>query len=89
MNDLVCADCGRPLLEGDVAQRNPTLCESCQGARAYDLASSDVQLGLSNRDATAIADALELFAGIDDGENTDYDDLIRLAALIRQATSEP
>ena len=38
---------------------------------------------LSREDAEAIADALELFASIDEGEYTDTAELIRLAALVR------
>jgi hypothetical protein len=41
-----------------------------------------VTITLARSDAVAIADALELFAGIDEGENTDYDELLRLAGLI-------
>lgn len=56
--------------------------------RAYELASSDVVLGLSRDDATAIADALEYLAGVDEGENTDYDELVRLAARVRLELEE-
>jgi hypothetical protein len=41
------------------------------------------QVELSARDAGAIAEALELLAGIDEGENTDYEDLMRLSRLAR------
>ena|SRR5215467_14144184 len=50
---------------------------------AYERASADVVLPLSSTDAEAIADALELLAGIDEGENTDYDNLVRLAGIVR------
>jgi hypothetical protein len=36
-------------------------------------------------EATAIADAIELLAGIDEGEHTDRDALLRLAARVRAA----
>jgi len=51
--------------------------------RAYETASADVVVPLSTADAEAIADALEMFAGIDDNENTDYDELVRLAGIVR------
>jgi len=51
--------------------------------RSYEIASADVVLPLSGTDAEAIAEALELLAGVDEGENTDYDNLVRLAALVR------
>lgn len=41
-------------------------------------------LPLSSDDAWSIADALELLAGIDEGENTDFNELMRLAALVRE-----
>lgn len=44
---------------------------------------------LPPRDIEAIADALELFAGIDDGENTDYDDLMRLVGVLRGSEESP
>ena len=53
--------------------------------RSYDLASSDVVLGLSLEDAQAISEHLALFAGIDDGENTDYDELMRLSGIFAEA----
>lgn len=40
---------------------------------------------MTNDDRTKIAHALELFAGIDEGENTDYDELLRLASVVRDA----
>lgn len=49
----------------------------------YDLASADVVLPLATGEAMAIADALELLAGVDEGEHTDYDELVRLAAVVR------
>lgn len=45
-----------------------------------------ILLKVSARDAGAIADALEMLAGVDEGENTDYDDLSRLALLVREQT---
>ena len=55
----------------------------------------EVNLHTSVTEALAIADALELLAAIDEGENTDHDELLRLAALVRHvcepapATREP
>lgn len=43
---------------------------------------------LLERDASAIADALETLAGIDEGENTNRDDLLRLATVLRGAIEE-
>jgi hypothetical protein len=53
--------------------------------RSYEIASADVVLPLTREDAEAIADALETFASVDDGENTDYDELMRLVAVVRAA----
>lgn len=47
-------------------------------------AFADVTLGLSYGEAHAIADSLELLAGIDEGENTDHDELVRLANVVRE-----
>jgi hypothetical protein len=51
-----------------------------------DPAHRPIAVRISARDAGAIADALELLAGIDEGENTDYDDLTRLARIVRAQT---
>jgi hypothetical protein len=50
---------------------------------SYEQASADVVLPLSLADAESIAEALEFLAGVDEGEHTDHDDLLRLAALVR------
>jgi hypothetical protein len=57
--------------------------ESSSSELAYEIASSDVVLPLSRSDAEAIAAALELLAGVDEGEHTDYDELVRLAGVVR------
>jgi len=54
-----------------------------ESERAYEIASADVVLPLDRHDAEAIADALELLAGIDEGEHTDYGALVRLAGIVR------
>lgn len=43
--DPVCEDCGKEVEEGF------TLCESCESQRSYDLASSDMVIGLSQASA--------------------------------------
>lgn len=50
----------------------------------YEIASADVAWPLSTADATTVADALELLAGIDEGENTDYAALMRLCGDLRR-----
>lgn len=50
--------------------------------RAYELASSDVVIGLSLDDARFVVESLEYLAGVDEGENTDRDRLIALAERI-------
>lgn len=47
-----------------------------------------IRLNFSAQDACAIADALELLAGIDEGEHTNYDDLTRLARLVRDGIGD-
>ena len=41
-----------------------------------------VALELTRDDACSIADALDYLAGVDEGEHTDYDELVRLRDLI-------
>jgi len=43
---------------------------------------------LTPDDVEKTADLLELFAGIDEGENTDYDETMRLASVFRAATGQ-
>jgi hypothetical protein len=56
--------------------------------RAYERASADVVLALTFAEAATIGDALEFLAGVDEGENTNYDELVRLADVIRGALEE-
>ncbi len=84
----VCADCGKLLSGEDLASTDPSRCDSCETQRSYDFTSADVVLPLATGEAMAMAEALELFAGIDEGENTDRDELLRLAALVRRYMEE-
>jgi hypothetical protein len=43
----------------------------------------EVVIRLSRRDAVAVAEAVALLAGIDEGEHTDYDDLVRLSQAVQ------
>jgi hypothetical protein len=52
--------------------------------RREKIVSTPVVLPLSLADAVAIADALEYLASVDEGEHTDYDNLVRLAGVVRQ-----
>jgi hypothetical protein len=45
-------------------------------------AQDTVTLELGRDDATAIAEALEYLAGVDEGEHTDHGNLVRLADLV-------
>lgn len=84
MTEIVkCRDCGKELSEEDLRSTDPTRCDSCETQAAYDRTSADVVLPLMQPEAEAIADALELLAGIDEGEHTDRDELLRLAAIVR------
>lgn len=51
--------------------------------KTYEVASADVVLPLTRAEATEIADALEMLAGIDEGEYTDTERLTYLAACVR------
>ncbi len=83
-----CVDCGKPLSDEDLRSTDPRRCDSCEMQVHYDLASADVVLPLATGEALAIAEALELFAGIDEGENTDTDELLRLAKVVRHFMEE-
>jgi hypothetical protein len=50
--------------------------------RAYELASAEVVIPVTRDEANAIASALDILAGIDEGENTDTAELIRLRDLV-------
>jgi len=64
--------------------------ENDPGAARSEPAESEISVRLPLADAQAIEEALDLFAGIDEGENTDYENLRRLARLVReQSQSEP
>lgn len=71
-----------PRREGD----DPWLVEDVAAER--DPAFADVTLGLSYGEALFIADSLELLAGIDEGENTDHDELTRVANVVRERVKE-
>lgn len=44
--------------------------------------AAEVTLELTRDEANTIADALDYLAGVDEGEHTDYDELVRLRDLI-------
>jgi len=69
------------MLEGALDVRD----EQDEQERAYAIASADVVLPLTTAEATTIADALEYLAGVDEGENTPYAELVRLAGVVRAA----
>lgn len=48
----------------------------------------EVVVRLTADDAVALAEAAEFLAGVDEGENTDYDNLLRLAKLVREQAGE-
>jgi hypothetical protein len=91
---------GRWLIDGVYGRNAPANAETVRGClnrqvlrelglavRQPEVEQSDLPLGivrLSSRDADAIADALEMLAGVDEGENTDYEDLMRLARIVRE-----
>jgi len=89
---------GRWLIDGVYGRNEPATVETVRGSLNNVVLSElgievrqiaeppDLPLGivLSSRDAGAIADALETLAGLDEGEHTDYEDLLRLARLVRE-----
>lgn len=74
-----CSRCGISMEPHDSG-----LCDSCEGEDAYEIASADVVLPLTRLEAVTIADALGFLAGVDEGEHTDRDALLRLEAFVRQ-----
>jgi hypothetical protein len=87
-----CIDCGRALDAAATAEACPRRCDSCEeqatSEREYERASADVLLPLGRKDAEGLADALEFLAGVDDGEHTDFDWLMRMGARIRGLIAE-
>jgi hypothetical protein len=54
-----------------------------------EVGDGEVEIRLSRRDAVAVAEAVGLLAGIDEGENTDRDDLIRLSQAVQDQIEPP
>lgn len=71
----------------DQAAFDETLARADALLKAQGQEEERVVLSLARDEAVRIADALELFAGIDEGENTDTNDLLALAALVRRHAS--
>jgi hypothetical protein len=69
---------GPGIYYGDAADEVP------DARSEYEIASADLRLPLTRDDAERIADALDMLASVDEGENTDYDDLRRLESLVRR-----
>jgi hypothetical protein len=88
--DAALLELARRVDEGEVDAAAVTTARIERRARvdaqeeAYERASADVVLALSFDSAIAIADALEYLASVDEGEHTDYDNLVRLAGVVRE-----
>ncbi len=54
----------------------------------YAIASADVVAPLTTSEATFVADSLETLAGLDEGEHTDRDELLRVAKVFRDLVAE-
>lgn len=73
-----CVSCGH-LVELD----EDGLCDSCEQDKQYERVSAGPVVELSLEDAEFVAENLEFLAGVDEGENTDFVRLQRLAGEIR------
>lgn len=88
IDELVEAVPIRPAVTRQEVASEEHLAEQAAQERQYDIASADIVAPLATGEAMFVAESLELLAGIDEGENTDRDELLRVAAKFNDLVTE-